>query len=464
MPKKQRRGSKLHRYEAVARISLSNVGKNLQGFFGRYTWWECCFLTIGLVSFIAIIVILFLPLGNGPQRVQPSGPVPTAGSVQFMDTVSASMNLPIDHAPPVEIINNGDSFLKALLGDIDQAQHSIDFMVYIWEDGTFSDVVLAHLEQKLRSGVQVRVVLDAYGAIAAPAEKFNRFKALGGKVVVFHSLMPLPWTMARDHKRNHRRSIVIDGTVAYTGGIAVSDTWLGNARNSSEWRDMMFRVHGSMATRLQGAFAELWASTTGELLIGESFYPTSGVAGSGSVTYIPLASSPSPDLFEMENFVLLSILSARKQIDIVTPYFLTDESIKQALIDRTKAGVIVRVLVPNGHTDNQSVRHASQYTYEDFLRAGVRIYEFQPTFIHTKLLIVDNVWSVIGSANMDNRSRKLNEEVVFGISDTNFALALEATLSADLGRSKEIKRADWEARGWWQKGFEAFSRAFVQQY
>ena len=443
---------------------MRGLGNHILKLIGRYAWWEGCLQAIGLVSFSAVIVILFLPFGSGPAIILPSGPVPAAGSPQFAETLSSSMTLPIDHAPPVEIINNGDAFLKTLLADIDHAHHSINFMVYIWEDGTFSDVVLAHLEQKLRSGVQVRVVLDAYGGVAAPSDKFQRLEDLGAKVAIFHSLIPLPWTMAHDHKRNHRRSIVIDGLVAYTGGIAVSDTWLGNARNDTEWRDMMFRVHGSMALHLQGAFAELWASMTGELLVGDAFYPVADPSTPSSVTYIPLASSPSPDLFEMETFFLLSILSARKQIDIVTPYFLTDASIKQALIDRARAGVIVRILVPNDHNDNRSVRNASQYTYEEFLQAGVQIYEFQPTFNHTKLLIVDEAWSVIGSANMDNRSRKLNEEVVFGISDNKFALALEATLSTDLGRSRQIRRSEWEARGWWQRGLEVVSRALVQQY
>ncbi|MBV9332179.1 MAG: hypothetical protein JOZ55_11555, partial [Alphaproteobacteria bacterium] len=426
------------------RATLRRTGTSITKALARYRWWEGLFLVIGLTSFIGIMVVLFLPLGNGPERFRPAGPVPPAGSDEFLQTVSAAMTLPVDHAPPIEIINNGDAFLKALLADIDHAKHSIDFMVYIWEDGSFSDAVLAHLEQKLRGGVQVRVVLDAYGAIAAPSEKFSRLKAMGGKVAVFHSLMPLPWTMARDHKRNHRRSIVIDGTIAYTGGIAVADSWLGNARNEREWRDMMFRVHGSMVGRLQGAFADLWAGTTGEVLSGPLFYPP--VKDTGTIPYISLASSPSPDLFPMETFMLLSIASARHRIDIVTPYFLADDTIADALIGKAKSGVAVRVLVPNAHNDNQSVRHASQYTYEKFLKAGVRIFEFQPTFIHTKLMMVDDRWSIIGTANMDNRSRKLNEEVVFGISDPRLVSELEANLAADLIRAREVRREDWEKR------------------
>ncbi|MBV9540946.1 MAG: hypothetical protein JO167_06730, partial [Alphaproteobacteria bacterium] len=387
-----------------------------------------------------------------------------AGSPEFVRTLAAELNLPVEQAPPIQTFQNGDAFLKALTADIDHAKRSINFMVYIWGDGTFSDVVLAHLEERLRAGVPVRIMLDAYGASSAPSEKLDRFKELGGKVATFHSLMPLPWTMSRDHKRNHRRSIVIDGTIAYTGGIAVDDPWLGNALNPDQWRDMMFRVQGTMASHLQGAFAELWAGTTGELLVGDRFFPAPDTHLQADLTYVTLASTPNPDVFAMENFTLLSILGAQREIDVVTPYLLLDETIKNALVAKAKAGIAVRILVPNDHNDNRSVRYASQYAYDDLLRAGIRLYEFQPTFIHTKLLIVDGVWSVIGSANMDNRSRKLNEEVVFGISNPAFAQSLLGSMQGDLNRSRQIKLSEWENRGFFQRAMEITAQAFVQQY
>jgi len=198
--------------------------------------------------------------------------------------------------------------------------------------------------------------------------------------------------------------------------------------------------------------------------MGSKFYPSTPSSAEPTVSYVPLASAPSPDLFEMENFMLISLLGAQHRIVMVTPYFLPDETIKRALIDKANAGVAVAILVPNDFSDNHSVRAASQYVYEELLKASVKIYEFQPTFIHTKLLIVDGRWSVIGSANMDNRSRKLNDEVVLGISDEAFATEMENTFAQDLKRSKEIKRSEWEHRGWWQRAREIFARAFVQQY
>jgi len=183
------------------------------------------------------------------------------------------MALPLDHGDRPEILQNGDAFLKSFLKDIDGAQRSINMMTYIWKDGRFSDVLLDHLERRQRAGVQVRLLVDAYGSIRAPISKFDELEKLGGKIIRFHSLMPLPWTIMRNTKRNHRRSIVVDGTIGYTGGIATDDVWLGDARDPSQWHDLMFRVDGSMARRLQGSFAELWAATTGEVLQGPRFYP-----------------------------------------------------------------------------------------------------------------------------------------------------------------------------------------------
>jgi len=428
----------------------------------HYAWWELACIGIGLFSFIGIVVLLFLPVGKGPSLYRPSDRVPPAGSAPFLAALSDSMAIPVDHGPPVEILVNGDEFLKSLLADIDSAQRSIDFMVYIWRDGALSDQVLAHLEQKQRAGVPVRVMYDAYGGLKAPSGKFDRLKSLGAQVTVFHSLIPLPWTISRAPKRNHRRAIIIDGTTAYTGGWAVDDVWRGDARNPSEWHDLMFRLRGSMAARLQGSFAEIWGATTGEILVGERFFPSA--APGGNTTYVTLSSSPSPDLFEGESFFLWSLLGATREIKIETPYFLPDASIRKVLMDKARAGVAVTILVPNEKTDEKSVRWAGQRIYQELMEAGVHIYEYQPTFTHTKLLVEDGLWAVIGSANLDNRSRKINDEVVLGLSDPDFAKSLDAVFAADLSRAKAIDLKQWRSRGLLQRVLELVSQTFVQQY
>jgi len=420
-------------------------------------------LILGLVSFIGVVAILFLPLGKGPREYRSTAPLPPAGSPAFLDAVSRQMAIPLDVGSPPEVIVDGDAFLRRLLTDIDGAKSSICMMNYIWSDGRFSDAVLAHLEQKAAKGVAVYVLLDAYGSIKAPDGKFDELKDKGGKVATFHSLMPLPWTMMRDVRRNHRRAMTVDGRIGYTGGVAVDDKWLGQARNPEEWHDLMFRFTGSAASRIQGSFSEIWMATTGELLFGPRFGSVESTA-SEKTPYLTLSTTPSPDLFEGESFFLMSLWSARYSIHVENPYFLPDASIRQALIDKARAGVDVTLLLPGKHTDEKSVRWAGQRIYDDLLVAGVKIFEYQPTFSHAKLMVEDGQWSVIGSANWDNRSRKINDEVIVGMTDPGLASRLEEIFRSDLGRSRKITLQEWRRRGPVQRVLEYLSQTFVQQY
>jgi cardiolipin synthase len=428
----------------------------------NYSGLERALFGLGALSFISIVVILFLPISKGPPVIQPTAIVAPAGSRDFTTYVSQLMAIPVDSGPPIELLENGDASISSILKDIDAAGQSINIMAYIWKDGTLSDRVLSHLITKQRAGIQVRILLDAYGGMKAPAHRLDELKKAGGRVATFHSLLPLPWTVMRSTKRNHRRAFVVDGKIAYTGGLGVDDVWLGNARGPSEWHDLMFRVQGSMAARLQGSFAEVWAAETGEILAGEQFFPKA--QSGGSIPYVALSSSPSPDLYEAETFVLLALSAARREIRIETPYFLPDASVRKVLIDKAKAGVKVTILVPNEHSDEKSVRWASQRIYQELLEAGIKIYEYQPTFTHTKLLVEDGIFTVIGSANMDIRSRRLNDEVMLGVSDAKFAVALEKTFDSDLKRSKKIDLLEWRRRGILQRLLEIVSQAFVQQY
>ncbi len=445
---------------------IKNVFGNWWTNLKQYKWWELIIFVIGSMSFISILVVLLLPIGNGPADFTNSGVVPSVDSPEFIHMLSESLDLPQRQGEPIEILNNGDAFLTSLLADIDSAHSSINIMVFIWTDGTMSDQVLEHLDKKLKQGVEVRIMYDAFGSpTGLPKQQLKVFKDLGGKIEVFHSFTIVPWQLLKNQIRNHRRAIIIDGNIGYTGGMTVSDSWLGNASNPKEYRDMMFRTTGPMAHDLQGVFNELWTSMTGELLFGETFYPqVLSTQNKSTLTYIPLASIPSPDSLTLQKFVLLSLLGAKQKIYITTPYFLPDLSFRNALIQKAKDGVDVRVLVPNKLNDSQSVYYASHYYYEYLLEAGVKIYEYQPTFIHTKSMVIDGDWSIIGSANMDNRSRKLQEEDIFGVSDKVFGATLENTFLKDLTHAKQIDLTEWKKRSIWQRIREIFDLKFVQQY
>jgi len=423
-----------------------------------YCWWEKAIVAIGLISLIGVFVILFLPFGKGPAEYKAESSIPAVGSPAFLQTLSNQMAIPVGDVSRPEMLVDGDAFIARFLADIDAAHSSICMMNYIWSDGRFSNQVLSHLESKAAAGVKVYILLDAYGSIKAPS--FDKLKAAGGKVVTFRSLVPLPWTIMRATKRNHRRAITIDGLIGYTGGVAVDDKWLGTASSPEEWHDLMFRFTGSVAARLMGSFSELWMATTGEMLLAanQPAVPDEGIP------YVTLSTSPSPDLFESETFFLISLWAARTAIHVETPYFLPDAAIREALMQKARAGADVVLLLPSSRTDEKSVRWAGQRIFEELLQAGVKIYEYQPTFTHAKLLVEDGQWSVVGSANWDNRSRKLNDEIVVGMSDSALASQLEDRFKIDLRRAKPITLQDWQKRGLIQRALEYVSQTFVQQY
>ncbi len=430
----------------------------------QYTWWELTIFIIGSASFVSILVVLFLPIGTGPGKFTVTGTVPPAANQQFPRALADTLTLPLKQGNEIKILNNGDAFVSSFLPDIDNAHSSINIMLYIWEGGTMSNEVLDHLDAKLKEGVPVRIMLDAFGGGKMENTKeFKIFKDLGGKVEVYHSLTVAPWEVSHNQKRNHRRAIIIDGKVGYTGGMAVKDTWLGNASSEEEWRDMMFRVTGPMAVDLQSSFAELWTSNSGEILAGETFYPPT-TATSPSVTYVPLSNTPSTNTLVIQKFILLTLLGAQHKIYITTPYFLPDKSFRDALISKSQAGVDVRVLVPDSHNDSKAVRYASHKYYQELLEGGVRIYEYSPTFIHAKSIVVDDAWSVIGSANMDNRSRAWNEENIYGVADKTLGGELETIFLSDIAKAKEINLAEWKKRGVWQHILEFLSPKFAKQY
>jgi len=281
--------------------------------------------------------------------------------------------------------------------------------------------------------------------------------------------------LLRFFKRNHRRAVVIDGRVGFTGGVAIGDKWLGDARNPDEWRDFMVRVEGPLAANLQSAFAELWANTCGEILVGDAYYPTPEEAeeekaidreetGAEPMKHISVISSPSAEEHPIRLFFVFSAEAARERLYATTPYFVPDRAVRRTLVSRARAGVDVRLLLPNELTDARPIRLAAQSFYDELLSAGVRIFEYQRTFIHSKAVVADGVWSIIGSANLDIRSKELNEENVIGICDRDFAARLEAMFLEDLEQAEEIVLDRWRRRSLWARAKERVAWLFAEQF
>lgn len=429
-----------------------------------YPWWVDLFFAIGVAATIGAVLALFSSVGQRAENLR-STDRPAVGSPEFLAAVSGATNTPVRSGGTVQLLNNGTEIFPALVRDLRAAQRTIDFMVYIWEPGRASDMVLAALIERARAGVQVRVMLDGMGGKKAPDEGFEQLRAAGGKVVRFQ---PMHFgELSRYHRRNHRRAIVIDGVVGYTGGAAVADKWLGDARNPEEWREAMVRVTGPPAVALQAAFAQLWSVVSGEIPVGPAFYPpdpAAPTAGEPITQNVGVVSSPSDASLPLRKLFWLTFASARQRLYLTNAYFVPDHELLKALEERARAGVDVRVLVPGDKTDAKPVRWASQSHYEELLRAGVRIYEYQPTMIHTKTLAADGVWSVVGSANMDIRSMELNQENVLGILDRGFAAQVERTFLEDVGRAKEVRLAEWERRPWWHRAAERTAELFDEQF
>lgn len=407
----------------------------------RQKWWETAIFACGVGALVAVVSVSLLGADSAPYTVRTSEPLARVDSREFADSLSQLVNAPIERGGQVEVLDNGDEFLPALLRDIRAARSTVNILVYAWKDGRMSDQVLDALIERQRHGVAVRLMLDGFGGDDAD-KRFDALAKAGGRVSSYRA--PSLSTWMRAHRRNHRRSIVIDSQVGYVGGMGIADQWLGHAQDTEHWRDMMFRVTGPMARRLHAAFVGSWVSASGEIVVPP---PGDPPAESGGVErFIHHVNSPADDDQSMAYFYLLPIMAAQKSIHLMTPYFIPDEPLKNVLRERAQAGVDVRVLVPGRHTDHTLTRLTGQNSYEPLLEAGVKIYEYQPTFTHAKVAVIDGQWSIIGSPNLNTRSRRLDEENALAILDRGLAAQLEQRYAADLARSEEIDLRRWRRR------------------
>jgi cardiolipin synthase len=420
---------------------------------------------IGALAIVAVITTLFFTLGRRAERFELTAK-PSADSFEFLTSLAGNAGTPIRKGGSVRLLNNG-SFLEPLLAAIRESKRTINFLVYIWEPGRATDQVIEALCERSRAGVQVRVLLDAIGGLRAPKQPFEKLRAAGGKVVTYRSAMP--GRFSRIHKRNHRRSIVMDGARAFTGGSAIADKWLGDARNEDEWRDYLVEVTGPLAATVQSAFAATWAHSTGEILVGPDFFRDPGEATQAefdpaALYHMGIASAPASENHPLRLFFFQCFAAARKKLYIATPYFVPEKALREAAAETARRGVDVRLLLPDEHTDATLIRLTSRHYYQQLLEAGVRIYEYKRTMMHCKSIVIDEIFSVVGSANLDIRSQELNDENVLGIRDAAFARVLEQSFLEDLKQSREIKLDEWKQRSLFQHVKEMVASRLAEQY
>ena len=427
-------------------------------------WWILGPWLLGLLTASGVVFTLFSSVGRRPRRLCATE-TPPVDSPDFIHALCSAVDSTFFRGGTAQLFDNGVRFFPAIFEAIRGAKLSVNFLAYIWKPGKVSDEMFAALTERARAVVEVRVLLDGMGGIRAPRKGIRDLQAAGGKVERFRALRF--GKITRFYKRMHRRAIVIDGGVGFTGGAAVGDNWLGDADRPEHWRDSMVRVTGPLAASLQSAFAAAWANSSGEILVGDRYYPRHAEppAGGDPITlHVSLVSAPSGDEHPLRLFFLLTFLAARERLYITSSYFVPDRQLRETVMGRAQAGVDVRILIPGRHTDAKPIRQASHSYYDDLLSAGVRIFEYQPTMLHVKTVVVDGKWSVVGSANMDIRSKELNQENVLGILDEGFARQVEESFLADLKKAAEIGLADWRRRGFGARLKERAAALFAEQY
>jgi cardiolipin synthase len=403
--------------------------------------WTCLLVGLGLVAVA------------GCARVTPHLELPALrdDAPAFTSTLEAYAGGPLLGGHTVDILLNGDEIFPAELAAIRAATTSITYSQYDYEDGPVARELAETLAERCRAGVAAHVLLDGFGSLAIPLEHVETMRRSGCQVVFFRP--PLTSLFIGDaNNRNHRRVLVVDGRVGFTGGAGVSEKWMGDGRTPGHWRDTDVRVEGPVVQYLQAAFAEMWLQATGVVLGGEGYFP-SRAETPGTVRAMVVTSSPVLGDYAMYTSFLLAIEGARRSVFITNPYFVPDAKMEQALIDAVGRGVRVVVLVP-GEIDHNLVRQASRAGFGRLLRAGIEIYEYAAALLHAKTMVVDALWSAVGSTNLDNRSFALNAELNLVVRDEGVARRLTEVFGDDLRRSRRVEYQHWRARPLWQRLLE----------
>src|SRR5690348_5364500 len=374
------------------------------------------------LRFWALLVILLLTSACARVRPHIDLPALTLGEPSFFPTLEAYAGAPIVGGNRADILLNGEQIFPAMLEAIRGAQHTITYAQYFYEDGPISRDLADALAERCRAGVGVNVLLDAFGTLNMPREYADTMSLSGCHVAWFRPLAQ--YIFRRYTNRNHRRILVVDGRIGFTGGSGVSRKWMGNGRTEHHWRDTDIRIQGPAVEYLQAAFVENWLEATGVVLGGEPYFPRP-ISPAGDVYAQVVKSSPAAGSFAMYTTFLLAVNSAQRSIHITNPYFVIDKRMRDALLAARRRDVRVLVLVP-GAIDHNIVRQASRRQFGDLLRAGIQIYEYAPALLHSKTMVIDGVWATVWSTNLDTRSFAVNDELNVIVYNRDVAQRLEA--------------------------------------
>jgi cardiolipin synthase len=373
-----------------------------------------------------------------------NGGPPSIEDPLFARSIELFTGTRIEPGNNVQILLDGNGTYPQLWKDMASAQRTLTVQMYYSQPGAVADTMAKYLIDRAQHKVRVLLLLDAFGSQPLKKDWRDSLKHAGVEV---KWLRPLRWyTLQKAAQRSHVRAVVIDGRIGYTGGFGLADYWLGDGHHEDEWRETNVRFEGPTVAALQAAFAAGWAESTGELLTGDMFFPKSSFADVGDVQAGMMHSIPSTGSTPAERFLALSIAGARKSLYITNSYFVPGENFMQLLLSAARRGVDVRVLTVGDKTDVKTTWYAGRTYYEKLLEGGVKIYEYQPTMIHSKCVVVDGMWSDIGSMNFDNRSLSFNNESLLLALDRRIGAQMDSIFMDDLKWSKEIKLDEFKKR------------------
>jgi cardiolipin synthase len=419
-------------------------------------------LKIAVATLAATVCAGFLILNLGLGEKKISKQIESLYSVddpQFLRTMGVMLGPAIVAGNHAETLLNGREIFPAMLKAVRDARKTISFETYIYWQGLIGRQFVDALTERARAGVKIHVLLDWVGSGKIDAAYLKDMEDAGIEVKRYNR--PTWYSFGRLNNRTHRKLLIVDGRIGFTGGVGIADQWSGNAEDPDHWRDTHFRIEGPAVAQMQSAFHDNWVKVSGEVLHGADYYPALAPAGSHYAQMF--TSSPGGGSESMQMMYLLSIAAAAKTIRLSASYFVPDELAVATFVTAIERGVKVQLILPGPVMDADVVRRASRAAWGPLLRAGAEIYEYQPTMFHCKVMVVDEVWTSVGSTNFDNRSFNINDEANLNVYDRDFARTQIRAFDEDLKHSRHITLQEWENRPWTAKLWEHTVGLFSSQ-
>jgi cardiolipin synthase len=416
-------------------------------------------VAVTLVSTIVATLFLVNWSSGGPSINKSVEHTYSVSDPLFTRTLENLLGPPWTGGNLIKPLENGDEIFPAMLDAIRAAQYTINFETFIYWTGTVGVEFAQALSERARSGVQVRVLLDGVGASTMDENLVVLMRESG---VIVEFFRPVDWfNLDQINNRSHRKILVVDGLVGFTGGAGIGDEWLGDAQDALHWRDSHFEIRGPVVAQLQGGFADHWIQAHQEVVQGEGFFPPIKPAGNSFAQAFNSWGAGGSDT--VRTLYLLAISAAKESIYIGTPYFVPDDFLLQTLLKARKRGVEIEILTTGDVTDSRLVQGISRIIWGDLLAAGVRFHLFDPTLYHTKVLVIDRQFVSVGSTNFDNRSFLHNDENNVNVLDPAFAEVMLRQFEEDKTRSHEVTYEEWLMRPWRERLMEWYAMLFESQ-